>query len=163
LSDGRQLGDKIKQAKQGATGFAEEAFRKGYKVGLIQFGSYASPVAEASFESGSIRAGVEKLFADPNGSTNMTAGIELSINKLRDVQGDRVICIVTDGQPDNREAALSMAREAKKLRIDIMTIGTDDADRAFLEQLATRKELSTKVEREKLQEAITSMAKLLPG
>jgi hypothetical protein len=69
----------------------------------------------------------------------------------------------TDGQADNREETLRRANEAKKMRIDIMTIGTDDADKAFLELLATRKELSVKVSSHDLKQAIASMAKMLPG
>ena len=103
---------------------------------------------------------VEKLAIA--GSTNMAAGIRMATEYLADRKKERVICIATDGQPDDRAATLSAANEAKKMGIEIMTIGTDDADKAFLEELATRKELALKVESTKLQQGITSMAKMLP-
>jgi hypothetical protein len=65
--------------------------------------------------------------------------------------------------PDSRDAALDAANRAKRANIDIMTIGTDDADRSFLEEIATRKELAAKVARAQLEQGIVSMARLLPS
>lgn len=160
---GSMSGNKLEHAKNGSKGFADEAQKKGYSVGLIQFGSDAKHILEPQRELANFYSNVEKLTID--GSTNMAAGIRLAIDKLGNGMGsgkERVICIVTDGQPDNRAATLNAANEAKATGIEIMTIGTDDADKAFLEELATRKELSLKVASKQLQQGITSMARMLP-
>jgi len=157
---GSMDGNKLEQAKNGSKGFADEALKKGYAVGLIQFGSDAKHLLEPQRELVSFYSEVEKLAIA--GSTNMAAGIRMATEYLADRKKERVICIATDGQPDDRAATLSAANEAKKMGIEIMTIGTDDADKAFLEELATRKELALKVESTKLQQGITSMAKMLP-
>ncbi|MGH8710683.1 MAG: vWA domain-containing protein [Burkholderiales bacterium] len=151
--------NKLEQAKNGGKGFADEALKKGYAVGLIQFGSEAKHILEPQQELASFYSNVEKLAIA--GSTNMAAGIRMAIDKLAKGR-ERIMCIVTDGMPDDRTAALSAASEAKNLGIDIMTIGTDDADKDFLEQLATRKDLSLKVVNNQLQQGITSMARMLP-
>ncbi|XOF35433.1 MAG: VWA domain-containing protein [Candidatus Electrothrix sp. YB6] len=96
------------------------------------------------------------------GSTNMADAISLATNKLADKMGEKIICLVTDGMPDNRQAALDAADRAKREQIDIMAIGTDDADKNFLEEIVTRKELSVKIARDQLEQGIVSMAKLLP-
>jgi len=56
-----------------------------------------------------------------------------------------------------------LAGEAKNAGIEIITIGTDDADEEFLRLLASRKELATKVIREQLGQAIADAAKMLPA
>ena len=88
----------------------------------------------------------------------MTRAIEIAIEKLASVNGSRVIVIATDGHPDNQETVLSVAKEAKSMGIEILTIGTDDADIGFLRRLATSAELASKVPAARFEDAITSMA-----
>ena len=151
---------KMNQAKRGASGFANESQRKGYSVGLIQFSSSAEHVVEPQKELALLNAAIERMTA--GGSTNMAAAINLATEKFADRNGEKIICLVTDGMPDSRDAALEAANRAKQANIDIMTIGTDDADRYFLEQIATKKELAAKVSRDQLAQSMVSMAKLLP-
>jgi Mg-chelatase subunit ChlD len=152
--------DKMRQAREGAVSFAKEAQNKGYALGLISFASYARHVLYPKREIGEIRAKLETIRAD--GSTNMADAIHKATDMLTDTYGEKVMCIVTDGEPDSRKEALEAVEKAKIAGIDIMTIGTDDADLEFLEKLATKKELSTKVRVEHFEQGITSMAKFLP-
>ena len=153
-------GNKMNQAKRGASGFANESQRKGYSVGLIQFSSSAEHISEPQKELVSLNAAIERMAA--GGSTNMAAALNMATEKFADRHGEKIICLVTDGMPDSRESAIAAANHAKNEQIDIMTIGTDDADRQFLEEIATRKELSAKVSREQLAQGMVSMARLLP-
>jgi len=155
---------KMSQAKRGALGFFGEALNKGYSVGLIKFASEAKLLAEPEKALGSIRAVVETL--QPSGSTHMADAIRLANTWFADRVGlktQNAICIVTDGMPDSREETLSEAEKAKSRGIDILTIGTNDADRAFLALLASRDELSLVVESKQLADGIERMAKMLPG
>lgn len=154
-------GNKLDQAKKGAIGFATEAQLKEYSVGLIFFSTNAEHILEPRKELTRITAAIENLSS--KGSTNMSAAIRLAQDKLSDTTGDKVICMVTDGMPDNKDATLDAAKEARMHGIEIMAIGTDDADKTFLEQIVTRKELSVKVLRNQLERGIVSMAKMLPG
>ncbi|MBU4266053.1 MAG: VWA domain-containing protein [Candidatus Altiarchaeales archaeon] len=151
---------KITQAKKGAMNFVVEAQGKGYSVGLIQFGSSAIHVCEPQREISVLEKCLNTIKA--SGSTNMTDAILLALQKLKGRKGYRVMVIVTDGMPDSQGAAVEAARQAKANGIDILTIGTDDADRDFLAKLASKTELSVKVTRDKLEQGITSMAKMLP-
>lgn len=159
-SSSMAAGNKMEQAKKGAVGFADSAQKKGYSVGIIQFSWDAELMIGPQNNINSLQAEVDKMAA--NGSTNLTAAILLAINKLADERKERLICIVTDGMPDDAMAALTAAEKAKREGIDIMTIGTDDADKNFLTKLATREELSVKVLRNELEDGIKSMAKMLP-
>jgi uncharacterized protein YegL len=73
-----------------------------------------------------------------------------------------VIVIATDGRPDSKRNAIKEAEKAKADNIDIITIGTDDAEQDFLKKMATRAELGNKVTREVFSQAISDASKLLP-
>lgn len=157
---GSMDGDKLRQARKGGLGFAEQAFRDGYRVGLIAFEFDARLLTSPVRDQKEISAAAERLFI--GGSTNMAAGIVLATEQIGKEAGTNVICIVTDGYPDDAGAAIRAAEAAKEKQIDIIAIGTDDADQEFLAKLATRKELARKVERAQLRQGISEMALLLP-
>lgn len=153
-------GNKMEQAKRGAIGFAAEALRKGYHVGLIRFASYAEQLLKPQSNIIEFNEIIERMMA--NGSTNMTDGISMATNDLKSGIGAKLMCIITDGMPDDKTSTLEAIEKAKINGIDIMAIGTDDADKMFLERIVTQKELSFKVSREKFEESIIYMAKMLP-
>ncbi|MFZ1413776.1 MAG: vWA domain-containing protein [Defluviicoccus sp.] len=154
-------GGKVRQARAGALGFAERALQFDYAVGLIRFASKAMPLTPPQRLFGPLAAAVEKLTA--SGSTNMAAAIRMGIELLSECHGTRVICVVTDGMPDSAQEALNAAAEAKQQGIDIMAIGTDDADRSFLAKLVTRKDLVRTVSHDRLSSGIAEMSALLPA
>ena len=158
-SSSMQAACKLRNAANGAFEFARQAYAKSYQVGLIRFGSDAENVLLASRDESALRLRLDALSAD--GSTNMTAAIEQGIVELQSARGERVLYVVTDGQPDDRNGALAAAAKAKALGISIMTLGTDDADQDFLAKLATRVELSAKVERTQLRNSVSDMARFL--
>jgi Mg-chelatase subunit ChlD len=150
-------GHSLEQAKLGALRFATDARARGYRVGLIRFADDAHALLNP--DTGFTQA-VENLQA--YGTTNLAAAIDLATRHLAGASGQRVMCIVTDGLPDSKRKALSAAGRAIKKGIDIMAIGTEGADARFLGHLATTDVLSRYVTRDKLQEGITDMARLLP-
>ncbi len=154
-------GSKIQQAKEGALGFAESAIRKRYSVGLISFANSAELLATPQKEQVSFASHLRKLEA--SGGTNMTDAIELATNHLRALDGTRAMVIVTDGEPNSRETCLAAADQAKAAGIDIITIGTDDADIAFLSQLSTRTDLAIVVAAHQLKSGIATAVNLLPN
>jgi Mg-chelatase subunit ChlD len=159
-TSGSMEGQKLVQAKRGAINFAEDARSKGYTGGLIQFGSTVTYLCEPQHDISVLNQYLERIYAD--GSTNMTDAILLALQKMSDRKGYRAMVIVTDGMPDSQETALDAAQEAKANGIDILTIGTDDADSDFLAKLASKTELSVKVLSDRLEQGVTSMAKMLP-
>ncbi|MBV6519537.1 MAG: hypothetical protein DCC43_02795 [Candidatus Brocadia sp.] len=153
-------GNKLEQAKHGAIGFAKEALEKEYSVGLIQFSSGAEHLLELQNELTCLNTKVGSMTA--SGSTNMAAAIKIARDSLADKAGKKVICVITDGMPDDKKATFEAANELRMQGVEIMAIGTDDANKEFLEELANRKDLSLKVLRDELERGIISMAKMLP-
>ncbi len=154
-------GDKLNQAKKGASRFAKDALSKGYSTGLIQFDSSASLLSEPTREISVLERCLAGMVA--GGSTNMAAAIRLAHRQLAGRAGFRAMVVVTDGVPDNVGDSLKAGKDAKKDGIDIITIGTDDADHEFLKKLSSRAELGIKVSREQFEQSIASSAKMLPA
>lgn len=154
-------GDKLLQAKLGALRFATQAWGRGYAVGVIRFSSGASCLRKARLNDPHLHRPLERLEAD--GRTAMAEGIDLSRRKLLRLPGKRVICLVTDGKPDCRTAALRAAYLARASGIEIVAIGTDGADAAFLVALAGQGGLASTVARTALEEGVAAMAHKLPA
>ena len=57
---------------------------------------------------------------------------------------------------------MSRFAKARAKGVEIMAVGTDDADRKFLSQIVSRKELATKVERPQFRSQIASYGQQLP-
>jgi len=159
-SGSMEEGNKLNQAKKGAMNFANEALNKGYLTGLIKFDSSAAHLCEPTRDISLLERRLKNI--EIGGSTNMAEAINMAFQKLRNRNGLRVIVIATDGMPDSEEEALYEAEQAKKARIDIITVGTDDADKDFLRKLASRSDLGVKVSREQFGKGISSVAKMLP-
>jgi Mg-chelatase subunit ChlD len=153
-------GEKLNQAKKGAFNFAKDALAKEYYTGLVRFESVAAHLCEPMRDIETLHRYLQKM--EVGGSTNMAEAIRLTTEKLKDKAGFRVMVIVTDGMPDNSQLALEEAQEAKNNRIDIITIGTDDADEEFLKKLASRTDLNVMVASNQLERGIASAVKMLP-
>ncbi|RPJ64120.1 MAG: VWA domain-containing protein [Dehalococcoidia bacterium] len=157
---GSMEGYKMGQAKQGILEFAQDAIKKDYPVGLIKFSSTATHLCEPKHNVEDLSAYLDDM--DANGSTNMAAAIAMANEHLNDTRYTRVMVIVTDGRPDRTQFALQAGQIAKNEGIDIITIGTDDADVSFLKKLATNEEFGNKVSSEQFAKAIGSAHLLLP-
>ena len=157
---GSMSGDKINQAKRGALSFAKDALAKGYQTGLIKFESSATHLCDPRPDISILERRLQEIGL--GGSTDMTGALLLATEKLLDKRGFLVTVIATDGMPDNKSTTLEAAQQAKKNRIDIIAIGTDDADQDFLKKIASRSELGVKVSREQFEKGITSAARSLP-
>jgi Mg-chelatase subunit ChlD len=153
-------GYKLEEAKQGVLDFAREAIRKEYLIGLIEFASSATILYKPGQDIALLGECLRPMRA--SGGTNMAAALKMANDALKGMKRDRAIVIATDGQPDKVGAALKAGQSAKNEGIDIITIGTDDADQEFLKKLASRADLGRKVPKEKFAQGIASASQLLP-
>ena len=176
---GSMAGDKLAQAKRGAAEFAKDAVKKGYSFGLISFYGVAKHLCEPTQDMSLLQYHIDSLKAKKASKaravvgivdrgtygTNIAAAIRIARERLGGRTGAKAIVVVTDGQPNARgdpNTTLKAGKKASKDGIDIIAIGTDDADQRFLKKLASATQLSMKVARETLHETIVSAANLLP-
>lgn len=154
-------GEKIVQARAGALRFAVDAAATSYAVGLIGFSSRASLLCEPRDDVAQVEQHLPRL--EPGGTTNMARGIALAMENLAGRHGPLAMVVVTDGIPDDGAAALAAAEKAKKAGIDVITVGTHDADAAFLRKLASRSGLAVVVDDGQLGEGIATATRMLTG
>lgn len=153
-------GGKLENACAGSASFAGEAIAKGYAVGIVNFDDQAYLALEPTRDLASITEALSRCVSE--GTTNLTAALQLAATKLNEWKGQRVIVIATDGKPNSTSTALSAANEAKRVGITILAQGTDDADEAFLKSIASAKDLAAVVSRKELGSSIARAARLLP-
>ena len=95
----------------------------------------------------------------------MAKAINSANSLLKNISSTRVIVIVTDGVPNedgDPESTLKAASMAKKNGIDIIAIGTDDADYEFLKRIASRIDLAVKTTNVQLGKTIGESVIMLP-
>ena len=154
---GSMAGEKKTFASSGAWDFSQSALNKGYRIATIDFASGASITCEPSAKPDEVRRG---CFANSvTGSTEMHEGLELALS-LKPQNGDTVV-VVTDGAVDDPQRTLALGAKLKAAGVEILAIGTDDADKRFLSQLASRPDLGIMVVSKNLRQAITDASRLL--
>jgi molecular chaperone DnaK len=160
---GSMDGYKMNQAKRGALSFAKDAQQKGYLTGVIRFHTYANVVCEPQNDIHILDYCLQGLKIGR--ATFMARAIGLAHGELQKRPGSLAMVVVTDGMPNgffDPWLTLRAAKKAKAAGIEIIAIGTDDANQEFLEKLASAKELGTKVNKNQLAEAIINIAQMLP-
>src|SRR5579863_1439861 len=151
-TSGSMAGAKIEQARNGAIDFARSAMAKSYATALAVFADRAAMVCDPTADTDSFAKKVACVDVGlVGGTTDLAAGLVLA-GKFRELAA---VVIVTDGQSNDNDAALQAAATLKNRSIDIICIGTDDADTDFLKLLATRSDLATHVQSKSLRSAIT--------
>jgi Mg-chelatase subunit ChlD len=157
-TSGSMTGDKIFQAKKGAIDFSRSATQRGYATGLAVFADRAAMVCDPTVQSATFEKKITAVRVGiVGGTTNLAAGLDLA-GKFKELAA---VVVVTDGQPNSCEDALRSAAMLKQRSIEILCIGTDDADKEFLDQLATRKELALHVMAENIRTSIGEATRLL--
>ena len=157
---GSMRGRRLEFAKSGACEFARTALGKGYKVGLISFGSRVTVQMKLTGKFEKLEEKIMRLECD--GSTNMTEALKTGMSGMRFKPGMRVLWVVTDGRPDCSESALKVAAQAKKKGLDIICLGTESADMSFLQKLASRDDLVRETHTDHLALVMQNIGHALP-
>ena len=123
-------GQPLTEAQTAAREFLSKCDFTTMEVGLISFSTLVALQAMATSNVRRLHAGIHRLEAE--GSTNLTDALEMARGQL--VAGDRkrYVIILTDGYPDAPESAVEQATAAHREGIEIVAIGTGDADRDYL-------------------------------
>ena len=158
-TSGSMAGAKIEQARKGAIDFAHSAITRSYSTALAIFADRAAMVCDPTADANIFAKKVARIDTGLlGGTTDLAAGLILA-GKFRELAA---VVVVTDGQSNDNNSALEGAATLKARGIDIICIGTDDADKDFLRRLATRSDLATHVSSKNLGAAITDASRFLP-
>ena len=161
-NSGSMSGNGIKQAISGSKSFFKNAIEKSYLVGLIQFNTEAEVLLAPTNDTNHFFETIEKV--ESEGGTNMTDALKIAtrhlLNKISLFK--KYICLVTDGMPNNEESAIAAADKAKNSGIEIIAIGTEDADEEFLKKIRTVNGIQAIYKINELSSAISNIAGFLP-
>src|SRR5439155_22219148 len=124
-TSGSMSGNKIEQAKRGAIDFAQSVNLRGCATALAIFGDEAKMVVDPTIDTHLFAQKIERLAVGlAGGGTDLALALQLA-NKFKELNAVEKMSI--DGQTP--EAPAFRAAEVLKAQgIDILCIGTDDAD-----------------------------------
>ncbi len=131
-------GNPLFEAQAAARAFLDKCDFTAAEVGLISFSDEVILQAEATDNARRVLAAVARLEADS--TTNLGDALELARNKLNRLDRTRYIVLLTDGYPDAAEAAVEQAAKARGEGIEIVAIGTGDANLDYLCRIASTEE-----------------------
>ncbi|HEX8202783.1 MAG TPA: Hsp70 family protein [Isosphaeraceae bacterium] len=131
-------GPPLEEAQAAARAFLDRCDFTTTEVGLIAFSDQVTLQAEATDNVRRVQAAVARLDAD--GTTNLADALELARQHLAPRDRTRYIVLLTDGYPDAAETALAEAKLARDQGVEIVAIGTGEADRDYLRRLASTEE-----------------------
>jgi molecular chaperone DnaK (HSP70)/uncharacterized protein YegL len=133
-------GPPLEEAQTAAREFLARCDFTTMEVGLISFSTLVALQAQATSNVRRLHAAVHRLEAE--GSTNLTDALEMARGQLVANDRKRYVVILTDGYPDAPESAIEQAKKAREQGIEIVAIGTGDADREYLRRLASSEQAS---------------------
>ncbi len=150
---------KMNALREGALRFFLEAVQRDYAVGAVAFAGSAEVITGAGLDAHRFWRRLHAL--RPFGRTAMAQGLRTAMGRMRFRFGRKVLVLISDGVPDDREAALEAARLARARGVTLIPIGTGAADFDFLATLAGRPEMARYVSEAELAGAIADVAQTL--
>ena len=140
-TSGSMFGSALAEAKEACYALLKEMIDfTVHRMGLVNFSSEAQLLSSLSSDSDLLVKYVRNMKAQ--GSTNMTAALRLAYEELSKSANEKVVIIVTDGDPDNSHSALGYAENLAKAHIRVISIGVGrSVNFAFLNQLSDKKDV----------------------
>jgi molecular chaperone DnaK len=134
---GSMSGSKLQEAKDACVGFIDELEQVGLtdRVALVSFGSHARTILNLGASPDSARQAVRALSTE--GSTDLAAGLKNAERALASLATRRVVVVLTDGEPNDRDAALTARHRLAGDGVELIARGVAGANQCFLDQLAT--------------------------
>ena len=152
-------GQPLTEAQTAAREFLSKCDFTTMEVGLVSFSTVAILQAPATSNVRRLHAAIHRLEAE--GSTNLTDALERAREQLGSGDRRQYIIILTDGYPDAPESAVEQAIAARSIGIEIVAIGTGDADRDYLRRLASSDQASIFVRRGELAQTFGHIARVI--
>lgn len=159
---------KIAEVKDAAIGFVERHDTPSDRIAVVGFGTGAQRSASLADKPNRLRRAIEDL--QVGGSTAMDLGLRAAAEELDDLpdelRDERIpqgILLFTDGEPDNADTTLTVARACHERGIKLVAIGTGDAKIDFLERLTGDRKLVFHVDAGDFDEGFKQAEKVMYG
>ncbi len=152
-------GQPLTEAQTAAREFLLKCDLTAMEVGLISFSTLVALQSPATNNLRRLHAAIHRLEAE--GSTNLTDALEMARGQLVASDRKRYIVLLTDGYPDAPESAVAQALGAREQGIEVVAIGTGDADREYLRRLASSEQASIFARSGELVETFGHIARVI--
>ena len=149
-------GQRIRDATAGARDLLAIALTDSYLVGLVTFCQRARTVLELTTDLREVDRALENVTLD--GGTDMSTGIELAHQTLKQRRGERVMAIFSDGET-NRSKAIRAADAAKRDDIRIIGAPGGDADPRLMREIVSGEQSVERVKDRDVRETISGLAR----
>ncbi|RUL88343.1 Hsp70 family protein [Tautonia sociabilis] len=152
-------GEPLAEAQEAARAFLDRCDFTHTEVGLISFSDQVELQSDATDNARRLIAAINRLDAD--GTTNLTDAIALARSHLTELDRTRYIVLLTDGYPDSADSAVEEADAAKREGVEIVAIGTGEADLDYLRRLSSTEEGSIFARRGELVQTFGHIARVI--
>ena len=128
-----------------------------HRMGIISFDSYAHLLCHLTHDKNQLKQVIDNV-RYTGGSTDMVDAFRKSENELRGSVNEKIVLMMTDGYPDNREMTLEITRKLTRQGFQIYAIGVGrGTDPSFLKQMAGNKNALAIDSMSKLADAFKSV------
>ncbi len=134
---GSMAGEPLREAQRAGLEFVQKMDLTSSSVGLIAFADLNETRVHACQDAAKINRGIRNLEVGSVGIGNGTNPFEHALKLMRGGEDPRYLIVLADGVWYAQEAAELQARECHRHGIEIISIGFGEADRKFLERIAT--------------------------
>ena len=155
---GSMFGQPLNAAQRAAHDFMKNTDLGHCSVGVISFADDVIVNIEAGQNARSIGRAIDRL--EVRGGTSANPFVDI-LRLLGRVAGRRFAIVLTDGQWFQARTAIKTARACHDVGIDVIAIGFGEADRRFLDAIASSSEASFFTGMNELAETFSSIAQVL--
>jgi Mg-chelatase subunit ChlD len=156
---GSMCGEKLILMKEAVKDVAKDLVAADYKVGLIAFNHNSHHVMSLTNDLVKFNVAVDSL--QSSGGTSLEPSLNQAMMRFRNYKVKRIVCVVTDGQTSYQNKCLQTGQVMKSSGIEIRTIGTEDADKEFLTELASKGFALGGLKNNELGDGVRKMAGML--
>lgn len=131
-------GGKLSEVQAAATGFVERQNLTVNNLAIVEFSSNSQVLTNFDADKTELKQAIANL--TPSGGTNLSQGLKTVASLLRNSNTPNIL-LFTDGQPNDPRASKSIAREIREAGINLVTVGTGDANSNYLTSLTENPDL----------------------
>jgi molecular chaperone DnaK len=141
---GSMSGHPLAEAQKAAATFLDNIDLSHSSMGLIAFADSVKVTQDICQNAKRINNGIDEwselMDSGDVGYGNEAEPFTEALRILKDIEDPRFIIVLTDGAWYNQQEAIKRAKECHEEGIEVIAVGFDGADEAFLEKIATSDE-----------------------
>ncbi len=161
---GSMSGNRLEEAKKAAISFVKE-FDKDYtEIGLINFSDKCVLYQPLTRKERQLISKINGWKINDNnlGYGNAAEPFTVAYDTLRkDKNPVRYLVVLTDGYWSYEDRAVEAAKRCHKNGIEVIALGFGQANKTFLDKIASRKDFASFTDLSKLENVLTGIAKIM--